>query len=187
MTKAARNLVTDPSGGEWSWYRRSDGKYQVTSVEVPTYGFALTRTDLHNSHSESMKAVWWAIVLTERPQCEWMLFCEGGARSLVAHPVLDLVPTCQHCVDTFALEPVFTATIDTRENVDCPVCGSRVYRGAVRCGGCGSYRPSVAGWATMPTSAMTTEVRPVTLPQGGDESGTVVTVTEDGSTVVRPI
>jgi len=31
------------------------------------------------------------------------------------------------------------------------------------------------------------EHRPITLPQGGDESGTVVTVTEDGSTVVRPV
>lgn len=32
-------------------------------------------------------------------------------------------------------------------SIDCRVCGSRVYRGAVKCGGCGSPRPDVDGWA----------------------------------------
>lgn len=47
----------DPSGGAWKWYRRADGRYQVNSAEVPTYGFALTMTELADSVSESMAAV----------------------------------------------------------------------------------------------------------------------------------
>src|SRR5262245_613478 len=53
-----KHTVHDPSGGDWTWYRRSDGKYQVTSVEVPTYGFALTTFDLMESASETMQTVW---------------------------------------------------------------------------------------------------------------------------------
>ena len=100
MTKpVTRRTVADPSGGEWTWYLRSDGRYQVNSVEVPTYGFAMTLGALRESCSESMRAV------------------------------------CADIEQTIVLA----------------------------------------------------EHRPITLPQGGDESGTVVTVTEDGSTVVRPV
>jgi len=107
MTKpVTRRTVTDPSGGEWSWYLRSDGRYQVNSVEVPTYGFAMTAGALRHSCSESMNAVWRSVVLAERSVCEYMLMCEGESVALVAHPVLDLVPTCQHCVDAFQLQTV---------------------------------------------------------------------------------
>ena len=105
-TKTVRTIVDDPTGGQWSWYRRSDGRYQVNSVEVPTYGFAMTEGALRHSCSESMKAVWRSVVLAEHPVCEYFLLCEGESVALVSHPVLDLVPTCQRCVDAFALSTI---------------------------------------------------------------------------------
>jgi len=105
-TKTTRTIVDDPTGGQWSWYRRNDGRYQVNSVEVPTYGFAMTEGALRHSCSESMKAVWRSVILTDRAECEWMLFCDQPSVALVRHPVLDLVPTCAHCVETFALQPI---------------------------------------------------------------------------------
>jgi len=58
---ATEGLVTVPSGGSWHWHERSDGRYQVTSAEVSTYGFALSERELSQSASESMRAVWAAI------------------------------------------------------------------------------------------------------------------------------
>jgi len=66
-----KRIVTDPSGGQWSWYLRSDGRYQVNSVEVPTYGFAMTAGALQHSCSESMHAVWRDIVLAGESRDDW--------------------------------------------------------------------------------------------------------------------
>lgn len=56
-------------------------------------------------------------------------------------------------VERIAASPSYVRARDLSDaalaiSVDCPVCGSRVYRGATACGSCGSPRPAVVGWSS---------------------------------------
>lgn len=50
-------VVTDDSGGQWTVFLRGDKRWQITSVEVPTYGFAMTEAAIMQSASDVMRAV----------------------------------------------------------------------------------------------------------------------------------
>lgn len=50
-------VVSTPDMGEWTVHRLSNGRWQITSVDVLDYGFSMTLGQIRNSQSDMLDAI----------------------------------------------------------------------------------------------------------------------------------
>ena len=89
--------VDDPTL-TYSW----DGDVLVVTNDDDDNGY-VERYEADDDGLYALGAGGWVWSAIDVP-CEWYALCENSARGVVAHPMLDDVPTCQRCADRHSLD-----------------------------------------------------------------------------------